>query len=152
LFLDQIAKGGPVTITLDRMTRFLLTLDRAVDTIFAALVTGDAGDTYIPKIPAAYVKDIARALIGARDITIKLIGIRPGEKVDEIMVSEEEVFRTADRGDYYVIRPILPELGGEGVLAARTTEYSSREVTLDVQGIRALLARAAEHEDSRSAF
>ena len=63
-----------------------------------------------------------------------------GEKVDEIMVSEEEVFRTIERGEYYVIRPVLPELtGSDRVNPARTTEYSSREVTLDVSAIREML-------------
>jgi len=153
LFLDQISKGGPVTITLDRMTRFLLTLDRAVDTIFAVLATGVGGDTYVPKIPAAYVRDIARALIGSREIPIRTIGIRPGEKVDEVMVSEEEIFRTIEHGDYYVIRPILPDLGGGPVkVPARMSEYSSREVTLDIPGILELLSRASSKGPSKSAF
>jgi FlaA1/EpsC-like NDP-sugar epimerase len=146
LFLDQIAKGGPVTVTLERMTRFLLSLDRAVDTVFAALQTGERGETYVPKIPAAFVTDIARALIGPQEIAIKITGIRPGEKIDEVMVSEEEVFRTVDRGEYYVIKPILPELADSSVTPARTTEYSSRDVTLDVAGVAALLAEATERE------
>src|SRR5437773_1693505 len=94
LFLDQIRAGGPVTVTLERMTRFLLTLDRAVDTIFAAANNGAAGDTYVPKLPSAYVMDVAKALINDRNIRIEITGARPGEKVDEVMVSEEEIFRT----------------------------------------------------------
>jgi FlaA1/EpsC-like NDP-sugar epimerase len=140
LFIDQIKRGGPVTITLERMTRFLLTLDRAVDTVFAALLTGQRGDTYVPKIPSAYVIDIAKALIGSRDTPITVTGIRPGEKIDEIMVSEEEVFRTIERGEHYVIRPILPELAnGEQIVPVLDAEYSSREVTLDVAAIERLL-------------
>jgi len=139
LFLDQIAKGGPVTITEERMTRFLLTLDRAVDTIFAALRTGEAGDTYIPQLPAAYMLDIAKALIGERNIAIKVIGVRPGEKIDEILISEEEAFRTLRRGDYYVIRPVLPELAGERRPPALAEEFSSRNVTLGVDELRTLL-------------
>lgn len=143
LFLSQIQRGGPVTVTLEGMTRFLITLDQAVDTIFAAARDGEAGDTYIPRIPAAYVMDIARALIGDRPIKIKITGIRPGEKIDEVMVSEEEVFRTVERGKYYVIRPMLPELSGDlPVAAARKTEYSSREVTLDLEGVQALVGGA----------
>jgi FlaA1/EpsC-like NDP-sugar epimerase len=145
LFLDQIARGGPVTITLERMTRFLLSLDSAVDTIFSALLTGERGDTYVPKLPAARMIDLAKALIGAKQIEIKSTGIRPGEKVDEIMLSEEEVFRTIERGNYYVIRPVLPELAGSGqITPARTTEYSSKDVTLDVAGISDLLRQASE--------
>jgi FlaA1/EpsC-like NDP-sugar epimerase len=139
LFLDQIAKGGPVTITVERMTRFLLTLDRAVDTIFAALRTGEAGDTYIPHLPAAYMVDIAKALIGERKIQVKVIGVRPGEKIDEILISEEEAFRTLRRGDYYVIRPVLPELAGERMPPVLTEEFSSRNVTLGVEELKTLL-------------
>ncbi|MGH2470976.1 MAG: polysaccharide biosynthesis protein [Candidatus Limnocylindria bacterium] len=141
LFLDQIRAGGPVTITMDRMTRFLLTLDKAVDTIFAAVTTGQPGDTYIPRVPSASVMDVAKALIGDRKIAIEIIGVRPGEKVHEILISEEEVFRTIERGEYYVIRPVLPELGGGGP-PARSTEYSSSELTLDIAGVRRLLAEA----------
>jgi FlaA1/EpsC-like NDP-sugar epimerase len=141
LFLDQIRAGGPVTVTMDRMTRFLLTLDRAVDTIFAALTTGQPGDTYIPRAPSASVMDVARALIGDAKVAIEIIGVRPGEKVHEILISEEEVFRTVERGEYYVIRPVLPELAVAGP-AARETEYSSSEVTLDVAGVRRLLAES----------
>jgi UDP-glucose 4-epimerase len=144
LFLSQIERGGPVTVTLERMTRFLLTLDQAVDTVFAAAREGEAGDTYVPRIPAAYVIDVAKSLIGSRPIEIKITGIRPGEKIDEVMVSEEEVFRTVERGKYYVIRPILPELNsGASVTPVRNTEYSSREVTLDLEGVRALLGNAS---------
>jgi UDP-glucose 4-epimerase len=140
LFLEQIDRGGPVTVTLERMTRFLLTLDSAVDTIFAAARAGLAGDTYIPKLPSAYVVDIARALIGDRKISIKIVGARPGEKIDEIMISEEEVLRTVERDGYYVIRPILPELAGDDPPPpARTTEYSSRESTLNLPDLRNLL-------------
>jgi UDP-glucose 4-epimerase len=138
LFLEQIASGGPVTITLSRMTRFLLTLDRAVDTIFAALDQGEPGDTYIPKLDAAYVVDIAKALINGRPIAIEEIGVRPGEKIDEILISEEEMFRTIERGDYYVIRPILPELSAK-VTPALSSEYSSRNVTLDAAALARIL-------------
>jgi len=141
LFVEQIRSGGPVTVTLAQMTRFLLTLDHAVDTIFAALRSGERGDLYIPRAPAAYVIDVAKALIGDRQIEIQIVGVRPGEKVHEILISEEEVFRTMQRDDYYVIRPILPELSGP-LTPVRTTEYSSGDVTLDVAGIRRLLASA----------
>jgi FlaA1/EpsC-like NDP-sugar epimerase len=140
LFLEQIDRGGPVTVTLERMTRFLLTIDAAVDTIFAAVRSGLGGETYIPQLPSAYVIDIARALIGDRPIPIEVTGVRPGEKVDEVMISEEEVFRTIEREGYYVIRPLLPELAGDRLLhAALETEYSSRDVTLDVADLRKLL-------------
>jgi FlaA1/EpsC-like NDP-sugar epimerase len=110
LFHEQIRSGGPVTITTDEMTRFLLSLDQAVDTIFAAIKSAKRGETYIPRVPSAKVTDIAKILIGERPITTIITGIRPGEKVHEILVSEEEAHRTVLRGNYYVIHPILPEL------------------------------------------
>lgn len=141
LFLDQIATGGPVTITLAEMTRFLLSLDRAVDTVFAAIEHALPGETYVPRVPAARVVDVADALINGRDIPVVYTGIRPGEKIHEIMVSEEECHRTIERGEYYVIRPMLPELQREKIeRPALTAEYSSSEITLDRRGLDELLA------------
>jgi len=126
LFHEQIKNGGPVTITTADMTRFLLPLDRGVDTIFAALSTAHAGETYIPKVPASRIIDVAKALIGDRDIEIVITGIRPGEKIHEILVSEEEAWRTFDRGDYYAIKPMLPELTKEKeALQPLRKEYGS---------------------------
>lgn len=147
LFLDQIQRGGPVTVTLKEMTRFLLSLDRAVDTVFAAVRTGLAGETYVPRVPAARIVDVVRVLINGRDIPITYTGIRPGEKVHEIMVSEEECHRTIERDGYYVICPILPELRQEPInRPALTGEYSSAHVTLDHDGLRELLAPYLEDE------
>jgi UDP-glucose 4-epimerase len=150
LFVDQIRNGGPVTITMREMTRFLLSLDRAVDTVFAAIAHSKAGETFVPKVPAARVVDVAESLINGRDIPVVFTGIRPGEKVHEIMVSEEECYRTTERGDYYVIAPMLPELRVRLEPPARTTEYSSSEVTLDRPQLDAMLApyRAGEVVDA----
>lgn len=141
LFLDQIANGGPVTVTMAEMTRFLLSLDQAVDTVFAALANALPGETYIPKVAAARMVDLVTVLVNGRDIPIEYIGIRPGEKIHEIMVSEEECYRTIERGDYYVICPMLPELQVEAIdQPALDGAYSSENVTLDHQGLRELLA------------
>ena len=112
LFHDQIRNGGPVTITVPEMTRFLLSLDRAVDTVFAALETGLPGEIYVPNVASATVINIAQALIGKRKIKIKNIGIRPGEKLHEVMVSEEEANHCVKRGEFYAIKSMLPELAG----------------------------------------
>jgi FlaA1/EpsC-like NDP-sugar epimerase len=93
LFLDQIAAGGPITITTPDMTRFLLTLDDAVDTIFAAVANARPGETYIPRCLSAKITDIAGILAAGRGITTKVTGIRPGEKVHEILISDEESYR-----------------------------------------------------------
>ena len=128
LFHDQIRNGGPVTVTTPDMTRFLISLDQAVDTVFAALTSGERGDTYIPRIPSALVVDIAAALIGDRPIKTVITGIRPGEKLHEILVSEEERFRTVERGHYYVITSILPEIRKQQMAAQPLLqdEYSSK--------------------------
>jgi len=110
LFIDQIAAGGPITLTDKNMTRFLLTLDQAVDTVFEALQFAAAGETYIPKIKAALIQDVSTALVGSQKIKVVESGIRPGEKMHEIMISEEESLRTISRGDYFAIKSILPEV------------------------------------------
>jgi len=140
LFHDQIAHGGPVTVTVPEMTRFLLSLEQAVDTVFAALRTAKAGETLVPDAPAATVMNIARALIGDRDIEIKVTGIRPGEKMHEIMVSEEECYHTVRRGDYYAIRAMLPELSQQPEPTVLSKEFSSEDSVLDMAGTVALLS------------
>ncbi|QOX80745.1 polysaccharide biosynthesis protein [Trichlorobacter lovleyi] len=141
LFHEQIRNGGPVTITTEAMTRFLLPLERAVDTIVAALEDAEPGETFVPRVPAARIVDVARALIGRRSVEISITGIRPGEKVHEIMVSEEEAWRTYPRGDYYAIRPMLPELTVAPVEgSALMTEYSSGDILLSPEETGQLLA------------
>lgn len=140
LFHEQIKKGGPVTITTPEMTRFLLSLDEAVDLIFAAMQYGQPGDTYIPRVPSARIVDVAEALIDGRNVDVVYTGIRPGEKLHEIMVSEEEAHRTVQVGDRYVIRPALPELrGGSVVAGVLTKEYSSADELLPLDATRDLL-------------
>jgi FlaA1/EpsC-like NDP-sugar epimerase len=141
LFLEQIRAGGPVTVTLDTMTRFLMTLDKAVDTVFAAARSALPGETYIPRVPSARVIDVARVLINGRKIPIIVTGIRPGEKIHEILVSEEECFRTIDRDGYYVILPILPELRKAPLeQATLQSEYSSNNGLVGMKELEHLLA------------
>ena len=142
LFHEQIRNGGPVTITTSDMTRFLLSLDQAVDTIFAAIQGGERGETYIPRVPSARVMDIAKALIGNRKISIDITGIRPGEKLHEILVSEEECHRTVDRGNFYAIAPILPELRFTEITnAALSGEYSSGDDLMSSEQVVELLKK-----------
>jgi FlaA1/EpsC-like NDP-sugar epimerase len=140
LFHEQIRKGGPVTITSAGMTRFLLSLDEAVETIISAVKEGMPGDTFIPRAPSALMTNVARALIGNRNIDVQMTGIRPGEKIHEILVSEEEAFRTVQRGKYYVIQGMLPEVcpdpTGDGCLQK---EYSSGDNVMSLEETIALL-------------
>lgn len=128
LFHEQIKRGGPVTVTVSEMTRFLMSLDAAVDTVFAAVQTGLAGETYVPRMQSALVKDVAQIMIGDKDIEIKFVGIRPGEKIHEILVSEEEIFRTYERGNYYVITSVLEEFKG---VPALKQEFDSEDVVMN---------------------
>jgi UDP-glucose 4-epimerase len=145
LFVEQIRNGRELTVTLPEMTRFLLTLEQAVDTVFAVLQRGNPGETYVPKVPAAKITDVAKALMGDKRMPIVFTGIRPGEKVHEIMVSEEECFRTVDAGGFYAIRPMLPELRvNDNNESAISSEYSSKDITLGVDELRTLLASASE--------
>jgi len=127
LFHEQIRHGGPVTITTTDMTRFLLSLEDAVDTIFAAVREGAPGETFIPRVPSAKVTDIAAALIEDREIATIVTGVRPGEKVHEILISEEEANRASPRGDYYAIQPMLPELAKQPAQDTLNREYSSAD-------------------------
>ena len=125
------------------MTRFLLSLDQAVDTIFAAVREGKRGDTYIPRVPSSRVVDIADVLIGDRPIKKVVTGIRPGEKLHEILVSEEERYRTITRGDYYVIGSILPEIA-EGEMITNPVlndEYSSAHNVMNREQTQVLLKK-----------
>jgi UDP-glucose 4-epimerase len=143
LFHDQIKNGGPVTVTVPEMTRFLLSLNQAVDTVFTALKEARRGETYVPNAPAATVMNLAKALTHGRSVDIKVTGIRPGEKMHEIMVSEEEANHCVQRGHYYAIRPMLPELRDE-VEAERnvlTKEFSSADTVLDYAGTVELLKK-----------
>jgi UDP-glucose 4-epimerase len=141
VFHQQIRNGGPVTLTVPEMTRFLLSINQAVDLVFNALQNGLAGEVWVPKIPSATVENLANALIDGRDIAVKTIGIRPGEKMHEIMVSEEECHHTVEKNGCLVIRPMLPEVQGEGGIGERALqgEYSSADAVVPLEATAQLL-------------
>jgi UDP-glucose 4-epimerase len=154
LFHEQIKNGGPVTVTTSEMTRFLLSLNQAVDVIFAAVREGQRGETYIPRVPSARIMDLAEVLTDDRPVRTIITGIRPGEKVHEILVSEEECHRTIERGDYYVILPLLPELrtDSDAYNFPLRNEYSSAQNVMKPSTLEALLRQHSlmldEVEDS----
>ena len=116
LFHEQIRGGGPVTLTTPEMTRFMLSLNDAVDLLLVALTDAQPGEIYVPRIQSLRVIDLAEILIDGRDIAIEEIGIRPGEKIHEILISTEESHHTVERGEnHLVILPMLPELRSEVV-------------------------------------
>lgn len=140
LFHSQIAAGGPLTVTTPDMTRFLISLDDAVDTVMAAYLDGEPGETFVPRAPAALITNVAKAIIGDRDLGIEYVGVRPGEKTHEIMVSDVEAPFTVQKGAWYAIKTMLPEVRGPGTWTpALQGEYSSSHDVLDLEGTRALL-------------
>ncbi|MEZ4814778.1 MAG: polysaccharide biosynthesis protein [Bdellovibrionota bacterium] len=154
LFHDQIKNSGPVTITDVRMTRFLLTLNQAVDTVFKALNEGKAGEIIVPRAPAALMSDVAKVLIGSKKIETKITGIRPGEKLHEIMISDEEAPYAEKRGEFYAIRSMLPELNPEGQnkQSPLNKEFSSSDTVLDEAGVAALLKQHKLMIEDKSEF
>lgn len=142
LFLEQIRTGGPVTVTTRDMTRFLLSLDQAVDTVFAAVGEAAGGETWIPRVPSARMMDLAEVMIQGRNIAVTETGIRPGEKIHEILVSEEEAGRTVEKGDgFYAVGSILPEVGGPATGERLSGEYSSASSLVGKDELRDLLRR-----------
>src|SRR5215471_2352581 len=106
VFRDQLARDGRITITDERMTRFWITLPQAVDLVLHALEYMEGGEVFVPKIPSMRVVDLADAL--APGVEHELIGIRPGEKLHEILITADEARHTIDTGSNYVVLPEHP--------------------------------------------
>ena len=105
LFTDQIKSGNPLTITDPNMTRYMMTLDDAVNLVIFAFKNGNPGDIFVQKSPAATIEVLAKALLELyeRDNPVKVIGTRHGEKLYETLVNREEMVKAEDLGDYYRI-------------------------------------------------
>lgn len=151
LFVNQIRAGLPITITDPAMTRFMMTLDDAVDLVLYAFEHGNPGEIFVQKAPAATVETLAKALtdlLGVPKHPINIIGTRHGEKLFETLLSREEMVAAHDLGRYYRVPPDLRDLNygkfveqGE-VKISEAVEYTSHNTTrLDVQGMRGLLMK-----------
>ena len=149
LFVNQVRAGQPITITDPNMTRFMMTLDDAVDLVLYAFEHGNPGDTFVQKAPAATIEVLAKALTTLLDVPdhpIHIIGTRHGEKLYEALLSREERVAAEDLGDYYRVPPDLRDLNygkfveqGE-VKISEAEEYNSHNTQrLDVAGMQALL-------------
>ena len=103
-FMSQ-AQSGVITITDERMTRFMITLEQAVELVWKAMKTCIGGEIYVPKIPSMKIVDVARAV--APQARHKIIGIRPGEKLHELMIGEDDARYTYDYGDHFKILPMI---------------------------------------------
>jgi UDP-N-acetylglucosamine 4,6-dehydratase len=107
----QQAEAGVLTITDERMTRFWITLEAAVDFVLTSMELVGGGETFVPKIPSMKIVDLAKAM--APDAEYRVTGIRPGEKLHEVLLTEDEARYTFDAGDRYVIKPQRPTWHGE---------------------------------------
>lgn len=105
LFCEQIAEGKALTITNPEMTRFMMTLNDAVDLVLFAFEHGEQGDLFVQKAPAATIETLARAVLNLSnsDVGYKVIGARHGEKLYEVLVTTEEMLRATDMGDFFRI-------------------------------------------------
>ena len=150
LFIKQIQEGKPLTVTDPNMTRFLMSLDSAVDLVLYAFEHADQGEIFVKKAPGATIGDLARALLGIFDAKndIRIIGTRHGEKLYETLLTREEMVKAQDCGDYYRIAPDARSLNyskyfseGEPQIS-RQEDYNSHNARrLDVDEIKELLLK-----------
>lgn len=151
LFTNQIRAGQPITITDPEMTRFMMTLDDAVDLVLYAFTHGKPGEIFVQKAPAATIHTLATALtdlLGVPDHRIDIIGTRHGEKLFEVLLSREEMASAEDLDGYYRVPPDLRDLNygkyveqGE-IRISQTEDYNSHNTArLDVKGMQDLLMK-----------
>jgi len=151
LFVDQFLNSRPITVTDPNMTRFMMTLDDAVDLVIYAFEHGGPGDIFVQKAPAATIDTLAHALVGLLqrpDYPIDVIGTRHGEKLFETLLSREEMASAQDLGAYYRIPPDLRDLNygkyvekGEHRISLAADYNSHNTERLDVLAMRDLLLR-----------
>lgn len=151
LFVDQVRKQSPITITDPSMTRFVMTLEEAVDLVLYAFEHGKNGDLFVQKAPAATIDTLARSvleIIGAEDHSMKVIGTRHGEKLFEALLSREEMAVAEDLGAYYRVPPDNRDLNyvrfveeGEQTITDATDFNSHNTRRLDQSELTAILKR-----------
>ena len=151
LFVDQIFKDSPITITDAEMTRFMMTLEDAVDLVLFAFENGNPGDIYVQKAPAATISILTQALtelLKKPQHPIDVIGTRHGEKLYETLLSREEMVAAEDLGNYYRVPPDLRDLNYEKfmdkgeVKISVAEDYNSHNTNrLDVEGMKELLLK-----------
>lgn len=151
LFADQIRADKAITITDPEMTRFMMTLDDAVELVMFAFQNGKPGEIFVQKAPAATIETLARAMVelaGKPDHPINIIGTRHGEKLYEALLSREEMAAAQDLGEYFRVPPDLRDLNYDKYFDKGETkitfaeDYNSHNTTrLDVEGMKSLLLK-----------
>lgn len=151
LFIEQIRAGKPLTLTDPNMTRFMMTLDDAVDLVLYAFENGQPGEIFVQKAPAVTIEVLAKALtalVGKPEHEVRVIGTRHGEKLYEALLSREEMVAAEDLGGYYRVPPDLRDLNygkfveqGETKITEATDYNSHNTERLDVASMQALLMK-----------
>ena len=149
LFVDQVRAGNPITITDPLMTRFMMTLEDAVDLVLYAFEHGKPGEILVKKSPAATIKTLAKAMLSLMRVPehqVKILGTRHGEKLHETLLSREEMAAAQDLGEYYLVPPDLRDLNydkfvdaGEEIISKAIDYNSQNTERLDVEGMKSLL-------------
>jgi UDP-N-acetylglucosamine 4,6-dehydratase len=148
LFLEQ-RNNGKVTITDQRMTRFWLTLDQGVRFVVRCVQQMHGGEVFVPKIPSMNIMDLAKAV--APGCSVETIGIRPGEKLHEVLISEDEVRQTLELDDMYVIKPAHPWWKTENYVDARPISDGFRYASnsnaqwLDENALKQMIEQLESH-------
>ncbi len=158
LFCEQIKEGKPLTITNPNMTRFMMTLEDAVDLVIYAFEHGKQGDLFVQKAPAATIRTLAKAIkeLKHSDVPINCIGTRHGEKLYEVLVTKEEMVNAIDMGDYYRIPADNRNLNYQKYVdqgnadLEHIKDYNSHNTKrLDVEGMKELLLKLDLFKDCK---
>lgn len=162
LFIEQIKSGLPMTITDPNMTRFMMSLDQAVDLVLFAFENGESGDTFVQKAPAASVVLLAntlKSLLGKSKVEVKIIGTRHGEKLYETLLTKEEMVKAIDMNDYYRIPADTRDLNytkfvedGEEVITQAHEYHSHNTHQLNEDELIQLLLNLEEIKDELKYF
>jgi FlaA1/EpsC-like NDP-sugar epimerase len=146
-FIEQIKSGGPITLTDQNMTRFFLTLEEAIQLLFKASIDSIGGETFVMNMPACYIKDLAEVLMDVYgQVEIKETGIRPGEKLDEMLISHHESKLSYCYDDNYFLT--LPSNYNQALavryqdcLAFPHAEFSSKTTIMNKKEIKEMLKK-----------
>ena len=150
LFLDQINEGKPITITNPDMTRFMMTLEDAVDLVIYAFMHGEQGDLFVQKAPAATIEVLAKVVLELKGVTMKpvSIGTRHGEKLYEVLVTQEEMVKAVDLPGFFKIPADNRNLNYDKFIEKGLKEFSHKEAyhshnteRLDIEGMKKLLLK-----------
>lgn len=154
LFIDQIRNETPITITDPNMSRFMMSLDQAVDLVIFAFENGASGDIFVQKAPAATVEQLAHAIkdvLGKPDHEVKTIGTRHGEKLYETLLTKEEMVKAIDMGEYYRIPADTRDLNynqffenGEKIISQAGEYHSHNTQRLSEEELKDLLLNLRE--------